>query len=121
MSSCEADYIALTTTVCQGIWLARLLTKLEGKEGNSVKLLVDNKSAIALCKNPVLHSRSKHIETRFHKIRDLVEDGSVEVIHVSSKELADFFTKALGKIRFIELRTRIGIHIFNAEMQAQGG
>ena len=122
LSSCEAEYIALTTAACQGIWLARLLTELEGKEGNSIKLLVDNKSAIALCKNPVFHSRSKHIETRFHKIRDLVEDGSMEVIHFSSEDqLADFFTKALGKIRFIELRTRIGIHIFNAEMQAQGG
>ena len=53
LSSCEAEYIALTTAACQGIWLARLLIELEGKEGNSIKLLVDNKSAIALCKNLV--------------------------------------------------------------------
>ena len=55
-------------------------------------------------------------------IRDLVELKTVEVSHVASKDqLADMFTKTLGKVKFIELRTRIGLHYFDAEMQVQGG
>ena len=83
LSSCEAEYIALTSATCQGIWLSRLLAELTDKENKVVKLRVDNRSAIALCKNPVFHGRSKHIETRFHMIRDLVEQKTVEVSHVA--------------------------------------
>jgi hypothetical protein len=71
---------------------------------------VDNKSAIALSKNPVHHDRSKHIDTRFHFIRDCVERGEVDIDHVSKTEqLADILTKALGRIRFAELREKLGV------------
>ena len=122
LSSCEAEYIAVTSAACQGIWLSRLQAELTNKENKVVKLRVDNRSAIALCKNLVFHGRSKHIETRFHMIRDLVVQKTVEVSHVASEDqLADVFTKALGKVKFIELRRRIGLHCFDAEMQVQGG
>ena len=54
LSSCEAEYIAATSADCQGIWLGRLLKELHGKEVNPVRLNIDNKSAIALAKNPVI-------------------------------------------------------------------
>ena len=73
-------------------------------------LLIDNQSAIQLCKNPVFHGRSKHIETRFHFIRENVESGKVAVRHVKTdNQLADIMTKPIGRVRFQQLRLKIGI------------
>jgi hypothetical protein len=75
-----------------------------------VKLLVDNKSAIALSKNPQHHDCSKHIDTRYHFVRDCVERGEVGIDHVSTRDqLADILIKALGRIRFVELRQQLGV------------
>ena len=69
-----------------------------GRRVQKFKLLVDNKSAIELCKNPVFHERSKHIDTRFHYIRDCVSNGQVDVEHVrTDNQLADILTKALSR------------------------
>jgi hypothetical protein len=104
LSSCEAEYIASANAACQGISLSRLLGGLLGVQTPKVKLLVDNKSAM-LSKNPVHHDRSKHIDTRYHFIRDCVEKGEVEIDHVgTTDQLADILTKALGRVRFTELR-----------------
>ncbi|KAI4365989.1 hypothetical protein MLD38_021920 [Melastoma candidum] len=75
-----------------------------------VKLLVDNKSAIALSKNPVHHDRSKHIDTKFHFIRECIEDGKVKVKHIgTNRQLADILTKALGRVKFVEMRQKLGV------------
>ena len=68
LSSCEAKYIAATTATSQGIWLNRLINELKGVEDKPMKFLIDNQSMITLSKNPVHHSRTKHIETRYHFI-----------------------------------------------------
>ena len=82
ISSCEAKYIATTTAVCQGIWLAWLLDEMLNKETVPSKLFVDNKSAISLSKNPVFHDRSKHIEIRFHFIRECMEGGKIDIDYI---------------------------------------
>lgn len=110
LSSCEAEYIAAAEAACQGIWLSRLLADMMGKDPSKIKLRVDNKSAIALCKNLVHHERSKHIDTRFHFIRECIETGKLDVDHVSTDgQLADILTKALGRVKFVEMRQKLGV------------
>lgn len=110
LSSCEAEYIAASTAACQGIWLGRLLDYLRKQTKGKVTLKVDNKSAIALCKNPVYHDRSKHIDTRYHFIRECVENGKIEVEYVNtSDQLADILTKSLGRLKFLEMREKIRV------------
>lgn len=110
LSSCEAEYIAATTATCQGISLARLLGSLLSEEPAKVQLKVDNQSTISLSRNPVFHDRSKHIDTRYHFVRDCVETGKVDVEHVeTAKKLADILTKSLGRVKFQEMRTLIGM------------
>ena len=110
LSSCEAEYITVTTAACQGIWLSRLLAELTGAAEALATLKVDNKSAISLCKNPVYHERSKHIDVRFHYIRQCVDEGKITVEFTGTvDQLADLLTKPLGRIRFLELRDKIGI------------
>lgn len=67
------------------------------KESRSTVLKVDNKSAISLYKNPVFHDRSKHIDARYHFIRECAEGGQIAVEYINSNEhLADILTKPLG-------------------------
>ena len=107
---CEAEYVAATTAVYQGIWLARLIGELMNKEMISMTLVIDNKSAIVLSKNHMFINRSKHMETKFHFIRTCLEEKKMKLEFISSKnQLADLFTKALGRLKFEELRQRLGI------------
>ncbi|KAG8097902.1 hypothetical protein GUJ93_ZPchr0013g34364 [Zizania palustris] len=111
LSSCEAEYVAAATAACQGIWLSRLLEEFQGEEkANPFTLRIDNQSAIQLSRNPVFHDRSKHIDTKYHFIRQCVEENRVRVEHVNTNnQLADILTKSLGRDRFVELRTKLGI------------
>ena len=110
LSSCEAEYIAAATAACQGVWLGRLLGDLIDKEPERVVLNFDNKSAISLCKNPVHHDRSKHIDTKYHYIRQCVAEGKIEVNYVCTEDqLADILTRSLGRQKFMKIRRRISV------------
>ncbi|XP_071740551.1 uncharacterized mitochondrial protein AtMg00810-like [Rutidosis leptorrhynchoides] len=110
LSSCEAEFMAATSAACQTIWLANLVKEPTGQQVEPVTLFVDNKSAIALMRNPVFHGRSKHINIHFHFIRECVEHGQIIVEHVNSKDQrADIFTKALAQVKFIEMRNMLGV------------
>jgi hypothetical protein len=110
LSTCEAEYIAATTGACQAIWLARLLGDLTGEKPRAATLRLDNKSAISLIKNPVFHERSKHIDLRFHFIRECVEKGQISVEFTRTEaQLADILTKPLGRVKFQEMREKIGV------------
>lgn len=110
LSSCESEFMAAAATACQAIWLKGLLSDLTGGKEETVTLRVDNQSAIALIKNPVFHGRSKHINTRFHFIREYVERGEIKVEHVpGTEQKADILTKALPRIKFEEMRKLLGV------------
>ena len=86
-----------------------------------VKLMVDNQSAITLIKNPVHHNKTKHIDTRYHFIRQCVEDKKIEILFIRTEDqLADIFTKALGRLKFQEMRGRIGVCDILTEKIEQG-
>jgi len=88
----------------------QLLSDITGDVVQPPTLKMDNQSAIALSKNPVLHDRSKHIDTKFHFIRECVDSGKFCLDYASTQEqLADVLTKSLGQARFCELRDKVGV------------
>ena len=109
LSTCEAGYVAAATVACQLVWMRRLLGELTGIEARPPVLKVDNQPAIALAKNPVLYDRSKHIDVKFHFLRDCVEGQIVIEFVETGQQLADIFTKSVGRLRFLELRSKIGM------------
>ena len=110
LSSCEAEYISGSLAACQGVWLGELLKELKISIKAPMELRIDNISAINLSKNPVSHGRSKHIEVKYHFLRDMVNKGRISVKYCKTElQLADVFTKALKIERFEDLRRRVGI------------
>ncbi|GJW05619.1 hypothetical protein Tco_1568042 [Tanacetum coccineum] len=109
ISNTEAEYIALSGCCAQILWMRSQLADY-GLKFNKIPLYYDNKSVIALCCNNVQHSRSKHIDVRYHFIKEQVENGVVELYFVRTEyQLADVFTKALPRERLNFLVKKLGM------------
>lgn len=109
LSTTESEYIAASSGVKELVWLQRLLKEVTGQEAET-NFYMDNQSAIRLIKNPEFHKRTKHIDVRYHFIREKFEEGFFNLHYVPSDEqLADIFTKALPKDRFQNLRNLLSI------------
>ena len=122
LSSCEAEYIVATTATCQAMWMNWLISELTNNKETKVKLIVDNQSAITLSKNLVYHNQAKHIDTHYHFIRECVEDKKIEIMFIRIEDqLEDIFTKPLGRLKFQEMRGRIGIRNTPVEELEHGG
>ncbi|GJY28689.1 retrovirus-related pol polyprotein from transposon TNT 1-94 [Tanacetum coccineum] len=103
----EAEYVSLSACCAQVIWMRTQLLDY-GFKYNRIPMYCDSKSAIAISCNPVQHSKTKHIDIRYHFIKEHVERGTVEIYFVGTEyQLADLFTKALPKERFEYLVHRI--------------
>ncbi|GJV40667.1 retrovirus-related pol polyprotein from transposon TNT 1-94 [Tanacetum coccineum] len=119
ISSTEAEYIAMSGCCAQILWMRSQLTDY-GLGFNKIPMFCDNKSAIALCCNNVQHSRSKHIDIRFHFIKEHVENGVIELYFVNTEyQLADIFTKALCRERIEFLINKLGMRSFTPETLKQ--
>ncbi|GJW92647.1 hypothetical protein Tco_0170200 [Tanacetum coccineum] len=119
ISSTEAEYIALSGCCAQILWMRSQLTNY-GFGFNKIPMYCDNKSAIALCCNNVHHSRSKHIDIRFHFIKEHVENGAIKLYFVNTEyQLADIFTKSLGRERIEFLINKLGMRSFTPETLKQ--
>jgi hypothetical protein len=111
LSTCEAEYISACYAACQGIWLQSLLHEMKIDIDDEVELMVDNKSAINLAKNPIAHGRSKHIETKFHFLRDQVSKGRIKLVYCKTEDqIADVLTKPLKIERFKVMRKLLNMH-----------
>ncbi|GJT92511.1 hypothetical protein Tco_1081356 [Tanacetum coccineum] len=115
ISSTEVEYIALSGCCAQILWMRSQLTDY-GFAFNKIPLYCDNKSAIALCCNNVQHSRSKHIDVRFHFIKEQVENIVVKLYFVRPEyQLAGIFTKALAREMFEFLISQLGMKSMSQE------
>ena len=98
LSSTEAEYMAISHAMQEGLYLTMLQTEMGiQKEEGGTLLLVDNQSSIKLAKNPVFHKRSKHIAIRFHFIREKIDSGEMQLEFVRTLAMAaDQLTKHVG-------------------------
>nr|GEW30518.1 hypothetical protein [Tanacetum cinerariifolium] len=115
ISSTKAKYIALSVCCAQILWMRSQLTDY-GLGFNKFSMYCDNKSSIALCCNNVQHSRSKHIDIRYYFIKEQVENGVIELYFINTEyQLADLFTKVLGRDRIEFLINKLGMRSFTPE------
>ncbi|KAF1314267.1 Retrovirus-related gag-pol polyprotein, partial [Globisporangium splendens] len=113
LSSTEAECMALSEATQEAVWLKTFVRELgENTSDDPVKILEDNQGSIALAKNPEFHKRTKHIDIRYHFVREKVEDGQVVLEYCPTQEmLADIMTKPIPSAQFDYLRTKLSIQV----------
>ncbi|CAL8152242.1 unnamed protein product [Prunus armeniaca] len=110
LSTAEAEYISVAEATTQAIWLRFVLEDFGELQTEATSLHCDNISAIAITKNPVFHQKTKHIDRRYHFIKDALQEGVIDLEYCPTNEqLADIFTKPLAKDRFNYLRGMLGV------------
>jgi hypothetical protein len=110
LSTMEAEYIAACFASCEAIWLRKLLTGLFDLEMEATTILCDKQSYIKITENLVFHDKSKHIEIRYHYIRDMVQRGAIKLQYVSTDEqVVDVLTKPLSRVKFEHFRDKLDI------------
>ena len=106
----EEEYIAATSCATQAIWLRKILEILQHKQDAPTSIFCYNKSAIALSKNPVFHGRCKHIDIKYHKIRELVAEKQISIEYYPTDcQIADIFTKPFKTELFLRLKKSLGM------------
>lgn len=104
LSSTEAEYIALAKGISEGCWIKNLMCEINLK-CNKIEFFEDNQSAIHISKNPEQHKRMKHVDLKYHFVRDKVEQGIVNLKYIpTDNQLADICTKPLARIKFEKFR-----------------
>lgn len=110
LSSTEAEYVALSEAAREAMWLYQLYGELGYPQTDPILILGDNNGSIAMAKNPEFHKRSKHVDIRWHWVRDLVNDGYVNIVDCRDPEqTADVLTKALTKPKFTRHVNELGL------------
>jgi len=110
LSTAEAEYVALSSAIQEGVWIRRLLSELGSSPGGPTTILEDNQSSIAMAKTPQFHGRAKHIDIKHHFVRERVNDGSIKLKYCPTNEMvADILTKGLAQQQFSLLREKAGI------------
>ena len=105
-SSAEAEYIL----ACEIVWLRRILQDLGISQAEATSLFIDSQSAIKIAKNPVFHSKTKHVDTKYHHIRSLIAKSVLKPVYCPSEDqISDIFTKPLGRIKFTKFRDELSI------------
>ena len=112
LSSTEAEYMSLSDTSRQLVWIRTLFKEL-GIHLGPIPLCSDNQGSIFLASNPVQEKRIKHIDLRYHYIREVIRQKQIELLFVEGAENpADLFTKNLGRIKFLTYREQLGLQFY---------
>jgi hypothetical protein len=108
LSSAEAEYMAVSAAVQEAIFLRGLMGDLGYVQAGATTIYEDNQGCIAMTENPVMHQRTKHIDIRYHFVRERVESGDIKLEYVPTEEqLADLLTKPLLRNRVTSLREQV--------------
>jgi hypothetical protein len=110
LSTTEAEYIVAATCCTRVLWMIQTLADLEVKYVAPIPIHCDNTSAISVSKNPVFHSKTKHIPIKYHFLREHVTNQIVQVHYIPTiEQIAEIFTKPLAKTPFEYLRQKLGV------------
>lgn len=110
LSTSEAEYVALSVATQEAVWLRRLFSDLRVDPQEPTMLMEDNQGTIAIAKNPISHARTKHIDIRYHYVREAVQAGVINLTYCPTEEMiADLLTKPLPRGRFEILRRAMGL------------
>jgi hypothetical protein len=115
-SSAESEYYAAVDAANEAVWFKRLLTELGFSQG-CITLYEDNQACIALSKNPEDHKRTKHIQVKYHVLRDYVKNKLIKLEYIASKyQLADLFTKSLPSFKLRPILSSLGVSAVGGEL-----
>ena len=110
LSTLEAEFVAIAAATCEVIWIRGLLCSVGLGDSKPVKIYTDSRNAYSYCIKPIASTHTKHIDVKFHFVKDHLADKSIELHCVSGEDqLADYLTKPLFKPRFARLRQETGI------------
>lgn len=108
LSSTESEYIALSTAACEAIWISALLNELNINSKSTV-IYEDNQACIKIAEEPREHKRMKHIDIKYNFIREVIRNGKIKIVYIpTADQLADMMTKALPRVKFEYLKSKIG-------------
>ncbi|KAI9905230.1 hypothetical protein PsorP6_013904 [Peronosclerospora sorghi] len=117
LTSAEAEYMALSLCVQEVLWMRAMLKDMGIEQKTATQIWEDNQGEIALAKNAGYNSRTKHVDIKHHFTRENVENGTVQIDYVDTKnQLADLLTKALGtkKLKLLcgksSIKTKVTVH-----------
>ena len=110
LSTAEAEYMALASAAQEAVWMRQLTTDLMGESTSPIVIFEVNQSAISMAKNPQFHGCAKHIDIKYHFIREQVKNGTVELKYCRSEEMiADILMKGLCLKKFARLQEMAGV------------
>ena len=110
LSTTEAEFVAATSAGQEILWLRNLFKELGYPIDSPSTLHIDNRSALSVAKNPEHHGRMKHLDLRFYWLRDEVDKGGIDIVHLRTNDMpADILTKALGRVKVGEMVRMLGL------------
>ena len=110
LSTAEAEYMALSGAAQEAVWMRQLLSDLGREVVGATTIQEDNQSAICMAKSPQFHGRAKHIDIKFHFVREQVNEGKIKLEYCQTGDMiADMLTKGLSHAQLSKLRSLAGV------------
>ena len=110
LSTIEVKYVDACMSSCEVVWMWKLLSDLFDLQLEVTCIFCDNQSCVKLSENPVFHDKSKHIEIKYHYIKDMVQRREVKLQYVATNEkIVDVLMKPLARVKFEYFKEKIGV------------